>query len=165
MVRKRDRVIGTLLIWIGILITMSMILDRMNSISLYLQNNWYNSVNVVTGADPAEATQLFENIQSISNDLYFQVRQIAFYELTAYLPVFVFIGIALLVAGILSTYFIWRSVVVPEAIRETIAAHQEEGNQEPSSRQSLANLLDDDGEILAPTPDLEPEQNHGQNPS
>ena len=94
MIRKRERVIGTLLVWIGILIAMGMTLDRMNGIHIWMQNNRYSSGNIVTGASQEEATQLLETLQSINNELFFQVRQFTFTELIPYLPYFALIGAA-----------------------------------------------------------------------
>lgn len=160
MIRKRERVIGTLLVWIGILIAMGMTLDRMNYINIRMQNNYYNSGSVLTGANQQEATQLLETLQIINSELFFQVQAFTRAELTPYLPYFLLICAVLLIGGVLSTYFIWRSVVVPEALSEAIAAQREEDERETSGVRSLANLLDDDGEILTPDADFEPEHNH-----
>jgi hypothetical protein len=152
MIRKRDRVVGTLAVWIGILIAMGMILDRMNGVATNLQNNWYYGGNVVTGASPEEATRILGALQSMSNDLFLQVRQFTQAELLAYLPYFALLGLILLAGGVLSTLFIWRSVSVPAQISEAIAsrmAEDVEGDGKQSTIQSLANLLDDDGELHA----------------
>ena len=165
MVRKRDRVIGTLLIWIGILFTMGMTLDRMSGISITMQNNWYNRGDVVTGASQEEATRLLETLQNINNELFVQVQQFTQTELMTYLPYFLIISAVLLVGGVLSTYVIWRSVVVPEAISEAIAASKEEDEEAQTDARSLASLLDDDGEIVTADSDFEPEHNHRQEPT
>lgn len=164
MIRKRDRVIGTLAVWIGITLAMGMILDRMNGIAINMLNNWYYAGNVVTGASPEEATQILQAFQTMADGLYRQVRGFAQVELLAYLPYFALLGLLLLVAGVLSTLFIWRSVIVPDQISETIAAGMSEDDAQ-SPKQSLASLLDDDGEIADVDTDFQPVSNHRQEPS
>ena len=157
MVRKQERVIGTLLVWIGILVTMSVVLSRITGIPIQMRNNWYNSGNVVTGANPEEAARLIESIQSINSELFFDVQRFATAELGAYLPYFVLICAVLLVGGVLSTMFIWRSVIVPADIEAAIESRKEDEADIPTGK-TLASLLDDDGEFA----DIQPAQNKTQ---
>ena len=161
MIRKRDRVIGTLAIWLGILVVLGMILDRMNGIAFSMLHTWYHAGNVVTGASPEEATRILEAFQALNNDLFIQVRQFTQAEMLAYLPYFVVLAIILLAGGVLSTMFIWRSVAVPTQISEAITAHRAADEEQPTN-QSLASLLDDDGEIRDADPDYQTTKNYQQ---
>jgi hypothetical protein len=144
MVRKHERVIGTLLVWIGVIVSMSMILDRLNYARVMMQNNWYYSGGVVTGASSEEALRLLEDHQELSQQVWSQVNQFAQVELLTYFPYLLLLGAVLLIGGVLSTMFIWRSVVVPEEVAEMVAEKQAEVQE---SERSLSSLLDDDGEI------------------
>jgi hypothetical protein len=145
MVRRRERVIGTLLVWIAVLISLSMILDRLNYARIMMQNNWYYSGGVVTGTSSTEeGLRILEAHQDLSQEIWVQVNQFAQAELLTYFPYLLLIGAVLLLGGVLSTMFIWRSVVVPEAINEMVAEKQAAMN-EPETEHSL--VLEDDGEL------------------
>jgi hypothetical protein len=161
MVRKRDRVIGTLLVWIGVLISTSMVLDRLNYARLDLQNNWYYTGGVLTGVSSEEANEILQNVQSISTEIYFQTQNFVKAELFTYWPYFLLIIGLLLAAGVVSTLFIWRSVIVPAEVREMIAAN-DYGESQPA--RSLATLLDDDGELVPLEDDPQPATNHRSAP-
>jgi hypothetical protein len=162
MVRKRDRVIGTLLVWIAVLISMHSIIQALNYAPVYLQNYWYYSGNVVVGPNSEEAMQVWQDFQSISSSLFAQTQQIARTELfNYYFPYVLFILAILLIGAGLSTLFIWRSVIVPAAMSEAIAAKNSESHEQTDAR-SLASLLDDDGEFIHPDADVQPTQNHRQ---
>ena len=144
MVRRRERVIGTLLVWIGVLISLAMILDRLNYARITMQNNWYYSGGVVTGASSEEALRLLEEHQELSQEIWMQINQFAQAELLAYFPYIFLLMAVLLVGGVLSTMFIWRSVVVPEAISEMVSEKQAEMREE----EGRSLVLDDDGELV-----------------
>lgn len=155
MIRKRDRVVGTLAIWVGALIAMGMMLDRMNSINISMQNAWYYTGSVVTGASSEEAIKILNDLQSLSNDYYTQTQQFVRAEMLTYFPLIVILCMILITAVVVSTYFIWRSVAVPEEVSERIEARKSAA-EKPTT--SLANLLNEDGELI-PEPE-QPEQNH-----
>ena len=161
MVRKRDRVVGTLAIWVAVLITVSMVIDRLNYARLNLQNNWYYSGSVVVGQDSEAALQIWEDLQSISSDIFMQTQQIAQADMIDYyFPYVLLILAALLIGAVLSTLFIWRSVIVPAAVSEVMAANSR--NRDQADRTPLATLLDDDGELVEPVADVQPVQNQRQ---
>jgi hypothetical protein len=147
MVRKSERVIGTLLVWIGVLVSLSMMFDRLNYARVMIQNNWYYSGGVVMGAESTEAgLRILEDHQHLSQEIWMQVNQFAQAELLTYFPYLLLIGAALLLGGVLSTMFIWRSVVVPQEVSDMIAEKQAVIHEAETAR-SLSSLLDDDGEI------------------
>jgi hypothetical protein len=150
MIRRRDRVVGTLAIWVTMLIAMGMMLDRMNIINISMQNAWYYAGSVVTGASSEEAMRILENLQHISNQYYTQTQQFARAELLNYFPLIIILCIILLAGAVVSTYFIWRSVAVPAEVSERIEARKSQ-----EATKSLAALLNEDGEIIP-----EPERNH-----
>lgn len=159
MVRKRDRLIGTLVIWIAVFVAMSKIFDGLNYAPIWMQNYWYQSGGVVVGEDSATAMQIWEDFQSVSSGLFDQTRQIAQTDLFEYyLPYLLLLVLVLLVGAVLSTFFIWRSVIVPEAI----ASARRHEQSEPTP---VASLLDDDGELMEPLADLQPVQNQRQESS
>jgi hypothetical protein len=153
MIRKRDRVVGTLAIWAGALIAMGMTLDRMNFINIQMENAWYYTGSVVTGASSEEAMKILEDVQQISNQYFTQTQQFARAELLAYFPLIVIVCMVLIAAAVISTYFIWRSVVVPVEVSERIEARKSTGEK---STTTLASLLNADGEIIPE----QPEHNH-----
>lgn len=157
MVRKRDRVISTLLVWIAVVMAMAMIIGRLNWAAIEMRNFWYYSGNVVTGASQEEATQILQDINIFTGELSSQAQQIAQAELFVYLPYVLLIGAVLLIGGVLSTMFIWRSVIVPAEVSEAIAEKNAANQIAP---RSIETLLDDDGELLNPETDTPPLQNH-----
>lgn len=153
MVRRRDRVVGTLLIWLAVLLSLTMIIGRLNWAAIEMRNFWYYAGNVVTGASSEEANRLLNEISQITGELSSQTQQIAQTELLIYMPYILLIAAALLLGGVLSTIFIWRSVLVPAEVSEAIAERH-------SAPRSIDALLDDDGELIQPESDVHPAQNH-----
>ncbi|MEO8610824.1 MAG: hypothetical protein ABI690_23205 [Chloroflexota bacterium] len=143
MVRKRDRVIATLIVWIGVLVAMSVILGRLSGAALDMQNFWYYSGNVVTGGSSEEALQALNSINGMMNQLQFQTQQFAQAEMFAYLPYVVLLSAIFLGGGLLSTLFIWRSVAVPAELAERVKDYKE---FVPPPRTVVH--LDDDGELI-----------------
>ena len=161
MVRKRDRVIGTLLIWIAVLITMGMALGRLTGYPpMFLQNNWYYSGNVVTGASSEEATRILQEIQNVSQELFNEAQQFAQAEVFQYIPYVLLICGILLAGAVISTFFIWRAVLVPTEVSEAIAAGDIPDRRRRTAPESLAKLLSDDGELHDSASDPQPERNH-----
>jgi len=114
MVRRQERLIATLLVWIATLLALSAILERLLRPNLDMQNNWYYYAPVVTGENAEEASQAISRIQDISSSVYYQIQQFAHSELLQYSPAILFVSAAILLAAVLSTVFIWRSVIVLE---------------------------------------------------
>ncbi|MBZ0286956.1 MAG: hypothetical protein K8I30_05035 [Anaerolineae bacterium] len=154
MVRKRDRVIATLIVWIGVLVAMAVILGRLTGPGLEMQNFWYYSGSVVTGGSSEEAMQVLDGINKITNDLQMQTRQYAQAELMAYLPYIVLLSAFFLAGGMLSTFFIWRSVVVPGALMDKVNLYKE------IESEPRAVHLDDDGELVHMVMDAEGQQHN-----
>jgi hypothetical protein len=128
---------------------------------LFMQNNWYYSGNVVTGASSEEATRILQEIQNVSQGLYNQTQQFAQAEMFHYIPYILLICGILLAGGVISTFFIWRSVIVPTEVSEAIAAGEiQERKQRRTAPGSLANLLSDDGELHDSEAEPLPEHNH-----
>lgn len=159
MVRRRERVIGTLLVWIGVLISLSMIFDRLNYARIMMQNNWFYSGGVVTGASSEEAMRLLEEHQALSQDIWRQINQFAQAETLTYFPFIFLLMVVLLVGGVLCTMFIWRSVVVPQEVGDMIAEKQAIINEQEAEH-SL--VLDDDGEFVEVNHPVTHQQRQGQ---
>lgn len=153
MVRKRDRVIATLVVWIAVFISMAVILGRLTGPGVDLQNFWYYSGNVVTGGSSEEAIAALDNLNKITAELQFQTQQYAQTAVFAYLPYIILLTIIFLGGGMLSTFFIWRSVAVPGELVERVKEYRE-GVPQPR-----AVHLDDDGELLHTAPESQPNQN------
>lgn len=153
MIRKRDRVVGTLAIWLGAVIALGMMVDRLNIINIQMQNFWYYTGSVVTGGSSEEAMQSLQNLQSINNQIHMQTQQFARAELLQYFPFIAILCLVLIAAAVISTYFIWRTVAVPAEVSERIEARRSTGGKPTTS---LATLLNEDGEIIPE----EPERNH-----
>lgn len=154
MVRRRERVIGTLLVWVMLLVSMGMLIDRLNYSRVDSVYHWFNASNVVTGADPAEAQRLIDSARELSNTVYLETRHFAQLELSSYTPLFILVFGLLLLGGVLATFFIWRSVVVPVAVADLDLGQPER------STQPMRSLLSDDGELL--DSDLPQAQYNGQ---
>ncbi len=146
MVRKRDRVIGILVVWIGVFFGMAMALGRLAQPAINHYNVWYWNFQVVTGADPEEASEVIQGMQSVSNDLYYQVQQFANDEILQYAPLILFTGAILLIGALLSTWFIWRAVIVPEATSEE--ENSLKANLPFLHRTAESAVVDDDGELI-----------------
>jgi hypothetical protein len=159
MVRKQDRVIGTLVIWIAVSVILSMILDRLNYARLDLINHWYYSGAAVAGTTAEDATRILEELQQVGGDIFAQTQAMARAELLQYFPYILLICAVVIIGGVLSTLFIWRSVIVPAALHETLTQYHKQDAEQPVSR-SLANLLNDDGELAEADDDRQPERNH-----
>ncbi len=147
MIRKRDRVIGTLMIWVAAVVSMMLAVGRLNDTNVWANNYWYHAGNLVTGATPEEATRIVNELQSIGQGFYTQTRQFAQAEMLAYLPYILLIAAIVLAGALLSTMFIWRSVAVPAEISERIAGEAALEHTH-AANESLAHLLDDDGELV-----------------
>lgn len=152
MVRKRERVLGTLIIWSAMLLMLVMLVERMTYPRIHMQNAWY-SYNIVTGATSEEATRILESFQTINSDIYNQLNGFAQAEMAGYLPYILLISGVLLAAGVISTLLLWRLAHVPASVRESMDAHTREDDT------PLASLFNDDGELID---ELEPAQNHGR---
>ncbi|MAS38087.1 MAG: hypothetical protein CL610_29090 [Anaerolineaceae bacterium] len=152
MVRKRERVLGTLIIWSAMLMMLVMLVERMTYPRIHMQNAWY-SYNIVTGATSEEATRILESFQTINSDIYNQLNGFAQAEMAGYLPYILLISGVLLAAGVISTLLLWRLAHVPASVRESMDVHTQEDDT------PLASLFDDDGELID---ELEPAQNHGR---
>src|SRR5690606_41098710 len=98
MVRKTDRVIGTLVIWIAVLVMMAWTLGRLTYPFVQVQNAWYHA-SVVTGATSEEALQIFEDLQHVNSELFLQVNQFAQAEMLNYLPYILLVSAILLAGG------------------------------------------------------------------
>lgn len=146
MIRKHERIIATLLIWIAELIAIAFVLDRLTGVRVQMENAWYYSGSVVTGATFQEATQVMEELQSVTGSLFMHARTIAQAELMPYAPYILLICAILLIGGVLSTLFVWRSVIVPDRLKEMLNTIENDEDLQ-SSAQSLASLLEDDGEV------------------
>jgi len=153
MVRRRDRVVGTLAIWTAVLVVLGIMLDRLNIINLQMQNFWYYTGSVVTGGSSEEAMEALQSLQNINNQYYGETLKFARAELLNYFPLIIILCAVLITAAVISTYFIWRSVVVPAEVSERIEARK---TAERESARPLSALLNEDGEIIPP----EPEHNH-----
>ena len=139
MVRKHQRVIGTLIVWIMTLIALGMMVDRMNYGHLSSMFNWFNA-NVVTGASSEEALRILDSVQQVSSDAYSQANHFAQTALYAYTPYFLLICALLLVGASLATMFIWRSVVVTHSLPE-LHRTEDESETWAEPRRSLKSLL------------------------
>jgi len=158
MVRKRDRVIGVLLVWVAILIGMALALERLTDLAVNDYNLWYGNFQVVTGANPEEANQALNGLQSLTNDLFFQTRQLGYSELFRYAPMILFIGATLLIGAMLSTLFIWRSVIVPETAippeeENALKAKHHFSSHRIGHEREVSAIVADDGELIEHLPD------------
>src|SRR5690606_3791461 len=129
-----------------VLVMMAWTLGRLTYPFVQVQNAWYHA-SVVTGATSEEALQIFEDLQHVNSELFLQVNQFAQAEMLNYLPYILLVSAILLAGGVISTLFIWRSVIIPDAVSETIRASAAEAD-ESSAPDSLASLLDNDGELV-----------------
>lgn len=159
MVRKRDRVIGTLVIWIAVIAAMSRIFEVLNRAPFHLHNSWYASGSVLVGQDSESALRVWEDVQSMSSNIYTQTYQFIQTELFSnHLPYLLLIVAALLVGAVIGTLFIWRSVIVPAGMSESIVIRTRSNERE--ERPPITALLEDDGELIEPIADPEPTHNH-----
>ena len=147
MVRRHERVIATLLVWIAELLAVSFTFDRLNAIRVQIENAWYFSGGVIAAATSEEAAQVMEEFQRLSSEVYSKAQILARAELAAYYPYILLICAMLLLGGIISTLVIWRSVIVPDKLKDMVEAYQEAEDDAQPAAQSLASLLDADGEI------------------
>ncbi len=138
MIRKIDRVVGMLMIWVGVFISMIIIMTRLSYAHLVASNYWYYA-NVVSGATSEQAMRINDDLSTIGQQFYMQAQQFAQAELLTYLPYILLVAAMLLAGAVLSTFFIWRSVLVPDSVTEALVAED--------NRQSLTELLED-GELV-----------------
>lgn len=114
MVRRYERVIATLLIWIAVLVAFTGLIERFSRPIINFQNNWYYFSPVVTGADADEANQAISAVQNTSNQISHQIQAFTEAEILKYTPVLLIVGAVLLIAACVCTFIIWRSIVLPE---------------------------------------------------
>lgn len=115
MVRKYDRIVGTLLIWIAIPIAILTLLNYFLAPRIGWQNAWYWPVSIITTNDPEAAGRALQAIDEISYNIQTSLDQFARDEVWHYAPLLLLIMLTVLAAGALCTYFIWRSVRLPDA--------------------------------------------------
>lgn len=150
MVSRRDRVIGVLLVWIAICFGMAMALGRLAQPAINQYNVWYWNFPVVTGADPEQANEVIREMNAVSNDLFYQVQQFANAEILQYAPLILFTGATLLIGALLSTWFIWRSVIVPATRDEgnTLDSKHRFASRSANDEPDIAVVVADDGELI-----------------
>lgn len=154
MLRKYDRILGTLIIWIAILFSMYFLLGAFTYPRVSSQNVWYWPGNVVVSSDPDAANKAMQSLNAVSDKLYWTVDSFTRNELLAYWPALLVIAVILLAGGLVGTYFIWRHARLPELNSQTedqLAFKLK--NQKPlrraaQSAEESGFALGEDGEII-----------------
>jgi hypothetical protein len=152
--RGRDRLFGTVAIWIAIAIMMNNLLDRFLRITADFSGLWpplnftYQSLpdgSVLQGNPTSNLTdtQLNEIVNRVGSQIVTQTNDIVARQ-AGNIPIFVILALALILAATLSTYFIWRhahvEVDVPSQAKRAVNAKTKRG----SRVEQVVNALDED---------------------
>jgi hypothetical protein len=137
MPRRTQRLIATLLVWIAILFTVGIVLGRVGFTWINSYSGAYWPGNVVTGGDAETATRLLGQIQEVNNEVWQQSQMIASELYTQYALWMIALVAIMLAGAVISTFFIWRSVYLPE---------MQSPADESLLRAGKRHLLDDDDE-------------------
>jgi hypothetical protein len=157
MVGRRERVIGTLIVWVAVAIALVTTVGRFDWIYVYPNSLWFNPIGVVTGAASEDVGQLLSSLSTFTSELYTQMSQTAQMELLLYTHYILVVSAVLLLGGVLSTMFIWRSVIVPSTWSEKLSREKE---QIEHQNRAVTVRLDDDGELIHTEIEPQSRQNH-----
>lgn len=151
--RGRDRLFGTVAIWVAVAVMMNNLLDRLLRVSADFSGLWpplnfyYQSLpdGSVLPGNPISGltdTQINEIGNRIGSQIVSQTNDIVAHQ-ASNIPVMVILALALILAATLSTYFIWRN-----AHLEADAPAQHKRSAVKSKRGSrveqVVNALDED---------------------
>ncbi|MEO8608484.1 MAG: hypothetical protein ABI690_11405 [Chloroflexota bacterium] len=152
--RGRDRLFGTVAIWIAVAIMMNNLLDRFLRITADFSGLWpplnftYQTLpdgSVLPGNAISNLTenQLNEIVNRVGSQIITQTNDIVARQ-AGNIPIFVILALALILAATLSTFFIWRHAHV-EADAPAQAKRATNAKSKRGSRvEQVVNALDDD---------------------
>lgn len=150
--RGRDRLFGTVAIWVAVAIMMNNLLDRFIRITADFSGLW-PQLNFSSYADipPLPGTPNYDKFNQIVNEVGAQIlnqtNDIVARQMSANIPIMVILALALILAATLSTFFIWRhahleSDTPAQAKRTASAANVK--SKRGSRVEQVVNALDED---------------------
>ncbi len=152
--RGRDRLFGTVAIWVAVAIMMNNLLDRFLRITADFSGLWpplnftyqMSPDGSVLPGNPISSlseSQLNEIVNRVGSQIISQTNDIVARQ-AGNIPVFVILALALILAATLSTYFIWRHAHV-EADAPAQAKRPANAKSKRGSRvEQVVNALDED---------------------
>ncbi len=149
MISRRDRLIGTLIVWLAMFMMLAFLVQQFTAPEVNTWNNWYG-FGAITAAEPEKATRAFEALNTFGNITYQSAHALVTEEMRAYAPLLLVLVLALIGAVMTSTYIIWRSVIIPHSVEIEIEKHR----MTPQSAYEPGRALNND---LEAKPSLETE--------
>ncbi|MBZ0281253.1 MAG: hypothetical protein K8L97_10975 [Anaerolineae bacterium] len=143
--RGLERLLATVTIWVVFGFMLDSLIGRFTRVSMDLYGIWpqFPTYFTVQGQTEPDWQQIQEISQQISNDSNAIVQQLTTTisqtvndQLAANMPILVILALALIMAATVSTVFIWRSAILPDAVAES------EKNKRRSKVEQFVNKLD-----------------------
>jgi hypothetical protein len=155
--RGRDRLFGTVAIWAAVAIMMNNLMDRFLRITADFSGLWPPLQYTYTLPDASfpppdtipnlTVDQLNEVVNRTGPQIVSQVNDIVARQMASSIPIMVILALALILAAILSTYFVWRhahlEAAVPAPVRRGASAANVKSKR-GSRVEQVVNALDDD---------------------
>jgi hypothetical protein len=107
----RDRLFGTVAIWIAVAVMMNNLMDRFIRITADFSGLW-PPMNFSGEFSPEQfdvMNQITETGNRVGIQIFGEVNDIVARQMSTNMPIFVVLALALIVAATLSTYFVWRN--------------------------------------------------------
>jgi hypothetical protein len=152
--RGRDRLFGTVAIWVAVAIMMNNLLDRFLRVTADFSGLWPPLQYTYTLPSPSfpppdtipniTVDELNEVVNRVGPQIVSQVNDVVARQMAANIPIMVILALALILAATLSTFFIWRHAHVeadaPAQAKRTANAKSKRG----SRVEQVVNALDED---------------------
>jgi hypothetical protein len=152
--RGRDRLFGTVAIWVAVAVMMNNLLDRLLRISADFSGLWppitFTSQMLPDGSvlpgNPASnltENQIIELGNRIGSQIVSQTNDIVAHQ-ASNIPVMVILTLALILAATLSTYFIWRNAHIEADAPAQNKRAANVKSKRGSRVEQVVNALDED---------------------
>ena len=146
--RGRDRLFGTVAVWIAVAVMMNNLMDRFIRVTADFTGLW-PPMNFIGEFGPEQfdvMNQITETGNQVGIQIIGEVNDIVARQMSNNLPIFVVLAMALIVAATLSTYFVWRNAhLETDSVSRSKHAQAAARKSKRGSRvEQVVNALDED---------------------
>jgi hypothetical protein len=151
--RGRDRLFGTVAIWVAVAIMMNNLLDRFIRVTADFSGLWpplnvmyqsYPDAPPLPGASNLTVDQLNEVVNRVGPQIISQVNDMVARQMATNIPIMVILALALLLAATLSTFFIWRHAHLESDAPAQAKRAANVKSKRGSRVEQVVNALDED---------------------
>ncbi|MCA9911358.1 MAG: hypothetical protein KC519_22045 [Anaerolineae bacterium] len=133
MINRRDRIIGTLIVWGAMLMALVLFLQQFRSPGVNVWGNWY-AYGTFVGSDPLEASRVIDALSNFSSNNYQTIQAFVTEQMRGYYPLLALLVLILIGTAVFSTYVIWRSVIIPDSAHELAEKRKSAARLEQAER-------------------------------